>query len=50
VLISDRSDQPGLRVARTAVNGTQATLRASLPAADLLDIAFSLEPVLTQAV
>jgi hypothetical protein len=45
VLISDRSDQVGERVAHTTLDGTWAIIYATLPAAQLLDIAFSLESV-----
>jgi hypothetical protein len=45
VLISDRSDQAGQRVAHTTLDGTWAIIYATLPAAELLDIAFSLEAV-----
>jgi hypothetical protein len=45
VLISDLGDQPGQRVAHTVLNGTMAVIHAALPAADLLELAFSLEVV-----
>jgi hypothetical protein len=45
VLISDRSDQSGQRVAHTTLDGTWAIIYASVPAPELLDIAFSLEAV-----
>ncbi len=45
VLITDRSDASGTRVAETALAGTRAIIRAPLPADDLLELAFSLEVV-----
>jgi len=48
VLISDVSDRVGERVAQITLDGTWATINASLSAPDLLDIAFSLERVPTE--
>jgi hypothetical protein len=45
VMISDGSDQPGQRVAYAVVGGTVAVIYAPLDAVELLDLAFSLEPV-----
>ena len=45
VLISDLSDRVGERVAQTTLDGTWVTITATLPASELLDIAFSLERV-----
>ena len=45
VLISDLSDRVGERVAQIALDGTWVTITATLPASELLDLAFSLERV-----
>ena len=45
-LISDLSDQVGERVAQVTLDGTWVNILASLPAPDLLDLAFSLERVI----
>jgi hypothetical protein len=43
VLITDLGDEPGERIAHTTVDGTLVVIYASLPAPDLLELAFSLE-------
>jgi hypothetical protein len=43
VLITDLGDEPGERIAHTTFGGTMAVIYASLPAPDLLELAFSLE-------
>jgi hypothetical protein len=45
VMISDQGDQIGQRVAYITIDGTCAVIYAPLAAAELLDLAFSLEPV-----
>ena len=45
VLITDLGDEPGERIAHTTLGGTMAVIYASVPAPDLLEIAFSLEVV-----
>jgi hypothetical protein len=45
VLISDLSDRVGERVAQSTLDGTWVTITATLPASELLDVAFSLERV-----
>lgn len=47
--VSDVSYEPGVRIASAVVAGTLVTLRADLSAAELLDIAFSLQPVAVDA-
>ena len=45
VLITDLGSESGERVAHTTLGGTMAVIYASVPAPELLDIAFSLEIV-----
>ena len=45
VLITDAGDATGKRIAHTTLAGTRAVVYATLPAAELLDLAFSLEVV-----
>jgi hypothetical protein len=45
VLMSDQSDRPGKRIARTTLDGTVAFIDADLPAPELLQLAFSLDVV-----
>ncbi len=47
VQITDLGDEPGERIAHTALGGTMAVIYASVPAPELLEIAFSLEVVRT---
>lgn len=43
VFVTDLGDEPGERIAHTTLGGTMAVIYASLPAPDLLELAFSLE-------
>jgi len=45
VRITDVGDESGQRIAHTTLGGTLAVIYASLPASDLLDVAFSLEVI-----
>ena len=47
VQITDLGDEPGERIAHTTLGGTMAVIYASVPAPELLEIAFSLEVVRT---
>jgi hypothetical protein len=46
VAISDVSPAKGVRIAHASVGSTVVMIRAALSADELLDVAFSLEPVL----
>ena len=45
MLTTDAGDATGQRIADTTLAGTRAVVYATLPAAELLDVAFSLEVV-----
>jgi hypothetical protein len=45
VFVTDLGDEPGERIAHTTLGGTMAVIYASLPAPELLELAFSLEVV-----